>query len=99
MQESSKRAMLASQSQPCVPKIAYGSREVIATEATAEPISADARRSRPGAEIYAMGGALLTCAVLGLTLGPVSGRLLAQLMTGEAPLVDPAPFRAELFGR
>jgi D-lysine oxidase len=36
---------------------------------------------------------------LGLTLGPVSGRLLAQLMTGEAPLVDPAPFRAERFGR
>jgi len=35
---------------------------------------------------------------LGLTLGPVSGRLLAQLMTGEAPLVDPAPFRAERFG-
>jgi D-amino-acid dehydrogenase len=34
---------------------------------------------------------------LGLTLGPVSGRLLAQLMTGEAPLVDPAPFRAERF--
>jgi D-amino-acid dehydrogenase len=36
---------------------------------------------------------------LGLTLGPISGRLLAQLMTGEAPLVDPAPFRAERFGR
>ena len=34
---------------------------------------------------------------LGLTLGPVSGRLLAELMTGEAPLVDPAPFRAERF--
>jgi D-amino-acid dehydrogenase len=35
---------------------------------------------------------------LGLTLGPVSGRLLADLMSGEAPLVDPAPFRAERFG-
>ncbi len=35
---------------------------------------------------------------LGLTLGPVSGRLLAQLMVGEAPVVDPAPFRAERFG-
>jgi D-amino-acid dehydrogenase len=34
---------------------------------------------------------------LGLTLGPVSGRLLAELMTGEAPVVDPAPFRAERF--
>jgi D-amino-acid dehydrogenase len=34
---------------------------------------------------------------LGLTLGPVSGRLLAELMSGEAPLVDPAPFRAERF--
>jgi D-amino-acid dehydrogenase len=34
---------------------------------------------------------------LGLTLGPISGRLLAQLMSGEAPLVDPAPFRAERF--
>ncbi len=35
---------------------------------------------------------------LGLTLGPISGRLLAELMTGETPLVDPAPFRAERFG-
>jgi hydrogenase-4 component F len=34
-------------------------------------------RSRPGAEIYAMGGALVACAVLGLTLGPL-GPLLAQ---------------------
>jgi D-amino-acid dehydrogenase len=35
---------------------------------------------------------------LGLTLGPVSGRLLAEMMSGEAPVVDPAPFRAERFG-
>ena len=35
---------------------------------------------------------------LGLTLGPVTGRLLAEMMTGEPPLVDPAPFRAERFG-
>jgi len=35
---------------------------------------------------------------LGLTLGPVSGRLLAQLMTGEAPFTDPKPYRAERFG-
>jgi len=35
---------------------------------------------------------------LGLTLGPVSGRLLAEMMTGEAPMIDPAPYRAERFG-
>ncbi len=35
---------------------------------------------------------------LGLTLGPVSGRLLAEMMKGEAPFVDPTPFRAERFG-
>jgi D-amino-acid dehydrogenase len=35
---------------------------------------------------------------LGLTLGPVSGRLLAEVMTGETPFIDPAPFRAERFG-
>jgi D-amino-acid dehydrogenase len=35
---------------------------------------------------------------LGLTLGPISGRLLAEMMTGEPPVVDPAPFRAERFG-
>jgi D-amino-acid dehydrogenase len=34
----------------------------------------------------------------GLTLGPVSGRLLADLVTGEPPFVDPAPYRAERFG-
>ena len=35
---------------------------------------------------------------LGLTLGPITGRLLAELMSGEAPFVDPAPFKAERFG-
>jgi D-amino-acid dehydrogenase len=31
----------------------------------------------------------------GLTLGPTTGRLLAEIMTGETPFVDPAPYRAE----
>lgn len=35
----------------------------------------------------------------GLTLGPVTGRLIAEMMTGAAPVCDPAPFRAERFGR
>lgn len=35
----------------------------------------------------------------GFTLGPVTGRLIAELMTGEAPVVDPAPFAAGRFGR
>jgi len=35
---------------------------------------------------------------LGLTLGPITGRLLAEMMTGETPFVDPAPFRADRFG-
>jgi D-amino-acid dehydrogenase len=33
----------------------------------------------------------------GLTLGPVSGRLLAEMITGETPFTDPAPYRAERF--
>ncbi|SDR51220.1 D-amino-acid dehydrogenase [Paraburkholderia fungorum] len=33
----------------------------------------------------------------GLTLGPVSGRLLAEMMTGEQPFADAAPFRPERF--
>jgi D-lysine oxidase len=33
----------------------------------------------------------------GLTLGPVSGRLLAEMMMGEAPFADPKPFAAERF--
>lgn len=33
----------------------------------------------------------------GLTLGPVSGRLLAEMMTGATPFTDPAPYRAERF--
>ncbi|HMK91101.1 MAG TPA: FAD-dependent oxidoreductase [Methylocystis sp.] len=33
----------------------------------------------------------------GLTLGPVCGRLLAEVMTGETPFADPAPYRAERF--
>lgn len=34
---------------------------------------------------------------LGLTFGPVTGLLLAQLMTGETAFTDPAPYRAERF--
>lgn len=33
----------------------------------------------------------------GLTLGPVAGRLLAEMMTGAPPFADPAPFSAERF--
>jgi len=31
----------------------------------------------------------------GMTLGPATGRLLAEMMTGEAPFIDPMPYRAE----
>ena len=34
----------------------------------------------------------------GLTLAPVTGRLMADLITGATPFVDPAPYRAERFG-
>src|SRR4051794_16700094 len=34
----------------------------------------------------------------GLTLGPATGRLLAEMMTGEAPFADTSPFAAERFG-
>ena len=34
----------------------------------------------------------------GLTLGPVSGRLLAEMVTGEAPFTDPKAFAVERFG-
>ena len=33
----------------------------------------------------------------GLTLGPVTGRLVADLVTGDTPFVDPAPYRADRF--
>ncbi len=35
----------------------------------------------------------------GLTLGPVTGRLLAEMITGETAFVDPAPYSPERFGR
>ena len=35
----------------------------------------------------------------GLTLGPVTGRLMAEMMTGATPFCDPAPFAAERFTR
>ncbi len=35
---------------------------------------------------------------LGFTMGPVTGRLLAEMMTGEQPFTDPAPYRPERFG-
>jgi D-amino-acid dehydrogenase len=33
----------------------------------------------------------------GLTLGAVTGRLLAEMISGEAPFVDPAPYSPERF--
>jgi D-amino-acid dehydrogenase len=33
----------------------------------------------------------------GLTLGPITGRLIAEMMTGEETLVDPRPFSVERF--
>jgi D-amino-acid dehydrogenase len=35
----------------------------------------------------------------GLTLGPTTGRLLADMMTGATPFCDPAPYGAERFKR
>jgi D-amino-acid dehydrogenase len=35
----------------------------------------------------------------GLTLGPATGRLMAELMTGATPFCDPKPFSAERFGK
>ena len=34
---------------------------------------------------------------LGFTMGPVTGRLLAEMMTGERPFTDPRPYRADRF--
>jgi D-amino-acid dehydrogenase len=34
---------------------------------------------------------------LGFTMGPVTGRLLAEMMTGEKPFTDPRPYRADRF--
>jgi D-amino-acid dehydrogenase len=34
----------------------------------------------------------------GLTLGPATGRLLAEMMTGETPFADAKPFAVERFG-
>ncbi|HBX7448282.1 TPA: FAD-binding oxidoreductase, partial [Klebsiella pneumoniae] len=33
----------------------------------------------------------------GLTLGPVSGRLLAEMVTGVEPFTDPMPYSASRF--
>lgn len=33
----------------------------------------------------------------GFTLGPVAGRLLAEMVSGETPFLDPAPYRADRF--
>ncbi len=36
---------------------------------------------------------------LGFTHGPISGRLIAEAISGEKPSIDLTPFRAERFGR
>lgn len=34
---------------------------------------------------------------LGFTMGPVTGRLLAEMMTGETPFTDPRPYKPDRF--
>jgi len=34
---------------------------------------------------------------LGFTLGPVTGRLVAEMITGEQPFTDPRPFSPARF--
>jgi len=34
----------------------------------------------------------------GLTLGPATGRLLAEMMTGQTPFIDPTPYSVARFG-
>ena len=34
-----------------------------------------------------------------LTLGPATGRLMAEMITGATPFCDPAPYAAERFSR
>jgi D-amino-acid dehydrogenase len=45
------------------------------------------------------GGLWLACghAHWGLTLGPATGRLIAEMMTGATPFCDPAPYGADRF--
>ena len=38
-------------------------------------------------------------ASIGFALGPVTGRLIAEMMSGETPLVDPVPYSAMRFRR
>ena len=33
----------------------------------------------------------------GFTLGAVTGRLIGEMIAGEAPFIDPQPYRAERF--
>ncbi len=33
----------------------------------------------------------------GFTMGPVTGRLLAEMITGDEPIIDPYPYRSERF--
>jgi D-amino-acid dehydrogenase len=33
----------------------------------------------------------------GLTLAAVTGRLIAEMISGEAPLIDPAPYSPQRF--
>jgi D-amino-acid dehydrogenase len=37
--------------------------------------------------------------MLGIAMAPATGRLVAEMLTGEAPHIDPAPYRLARFGR
>jgi len=44
------------------------------------------------------GGYMLVPMSKGIRLGPVTGRLLAEMMTGETPFTDPSHYSANRFG-
>ena len=56
-----------------------------------------AARDRRGAGASPACGSAFGHAHWGLTLGPITGRLLGDMITGTTPVVDPAPYRAERF--
>jgi hypothetical protein len=60
----------------------------------------DAGTTRSGGR-HGLGGlvARLWACPWGLTLGPAIGRLIDEMMTGETPFCDPAPYGAERFIR
>ena len=84
--------------EPCAREIfPIGARKDAAPWLGRRPCLPDMRPVMGRARVTRACGSISATTIWASRWDPSAGRLLAELMTGEAPFTDPAPYRADRF--